>query len=518
MADLSFLDNLWGTGNVPEASGMQLDPSVLKAARMRGLLGLGAGLLAGSGYSRIPISTGQALGAGLEQGQAGYEGAINSGMERMKLNALLKAQQLKMAQQQQFMDIANSIANPQAASGAGPGSPGMPVSPETGGGALGITPNASGSDALPPPGAAAVAAHGPDLFPANKAAALMLTQPDRWQGIKAAYDLSHPAAPKLPADIQSLQYLQAHPELAAFQRQQALAMKRPAGGAGGGGGYRLLTDEELAAKHLPKGTVAQIGPKGQINLLSKGDDSNLTQDTLDMMATAGAQGYKIQIPALGLRSSGARGDYLNNLSATIKATGMDWPTAVRNMVYGESGIFGSKQAQKTYAATMLNEFSAMKQANIVLDVSSKFPRSEIQSLNRWWTTGKKEFGSPQATQYANAINTFAEEYAKVMAGSNGTAAATDSARQRAHELINEGFTNNQLEGNVALMKREMRARSQGQLDAIQSQIKGLRNFGASDEEGLDQGIGNGGAAPAQGSAPASGKVLRFNPQTGKIEE
>lgn len=256
----------------------------------------------------------------------------------------------------------------------------------------------------------------------------------------------------------------------------------------GGGGFHMMTPDEVKAAGLPDGTSAQIGPDGQVHILNKGSDGvELSDAAAHMLAAAGQQGYKIPIPSLGMKSGGARTKYLNTLADEVKASGADWPTAVRNMVYGEAGIFGTKQMQKTYGATLLNERSAMKQADIALDVSNKFPRGEVQSLNQWWTTGKKQFGSSEAQQYANAINTFAEEYAKVMSGSSGSQASTDSARKTAHEMISTGLSNGQMADTIALMKREMRARTQAQLDAMQEQVKGLRDFGGDASESGDAG-------------------------------
>lgn len=69
-----------------------------------GLLGLGQGLLAASGPSRLPVSMGQAMGSGVQGLQQGYSGALNA-----------QRQMLQLAAMQGLAGISNGSQAPQSA-------------------------------------------------------------------------------------------------------------------------------------------------------------------------------------------------------------------------------------------------------------------------------------------------------------------------------------------------------------------------------------------------------------------
>lgn len=206
------------------------------------------------------------------------------------------------------------------------------------------------------------------------------------------------------------------------------------------------------------------------------DAEGLTQDARDMLAAAGAQGYKIPMPAFGMRNSGMRADYLNDIASKAKPANGDWLSAVHNMIYGETGLGGAKQTQKTFASTAMNESAALSQADIVSSVAAKVDRTGIPIFNKWIQAGRAATGDPSVTNLNNAVNTFAEEFAKVMTGQT-SGAATDSARQLAHTYINSAMSPDQLAGAINLMKMEMQKRTQAQGSAINQQISGLSNSG-----------------------------------------
>ena len=98
--------NLANLGGLLFGGGAEDDPlSKLLKAQAPGLeaqagrnaaLQAAAALLQAGGPSRTPTSLGQSLGAALQAGQAGYQGAQQQGLQRMMLNA-----QLQQMQQQQ---------------------------------------------------------------------------------------------------------------------------------------------------------------------------------------------------------------------------------------------------------------------------------------------------------------------------------------------------------------------------------------------------------------------------------
>lgn len=66
-----------------------LSPQEKAYARSQGLLGLGAGLLSGSGYSKRPITLGEAAGGGIQNMQQLQQQAIQNAMQRQMMQSRL---------------------------------------------------------------------------------------------------------------------------------------------------------------------------------------------------------------------------------------------------------------------------------------------------------------------------------------------------------------------------------------------------------------------------------------------
>jgi hypothetical protein len=263
-------------------------------------------------------------------------------------------------------------------------------------------------------------------------------------------------------------------------------------------GYRFKADGSLEA--IPGGPADTSA------------NPDLTPAGAELVSVAGMQGYKLPISAIGTGKTGtkARIESVNDIAQKVASTGMDMETAVRNMRFGEAAQTASKDMSKRYGATWQNELAAAGQADIVLQEAKNIQQTDFQPINKFMVDWNTKTGSVPAQRFQNALLTFANEYAKVMSGSNNAGGATDSARAEAHLLLNKGFSNGQIEGTIALMKQEMRTRSQNQLDALQQQIANSSNFGNSPQQQT---------APAQPSqqAPAGAVAyLKAHPETAAI--
>src|SRR6202012_3062680 len=90
---------------------------------------------------------------------------------------------------------------------------------------------------------------------------------------------------------------------------------------------------------------------------------------------------------------------------------------------------------------------------MVLNSSDKYKRSDVQSFNGPLNEFRSKYGNDtNYTQFANNINTFKNEYVKVMTGSGQ---ATDSARAEADHMINPTMTHDQVKAGISAMKQEM---------------------------------------------------------------
>ena len=180
-------------------------------------------------------------------------------------------------------------------------------------------------------------------------------------------------------------------------------------------------------------------------------------------------------PQLGRGTQGARDMRAIQNRAAELSMGTD-PTQLRVNQLDAKGAT-SALAQLTKSQTMAASFenTANQNADLALSLSKKNDRTGIPMINaglQAWRTGT---GSPEATQFAAANETFVNEYAKIMSGGLGNAATSDSASRHAHELLSVGMTDGQYEGNVHLLQQEMRNRMKGyddQTTAVKARIGG----------------------------------------------
>lgn len=187
----------------------------IKGARMAALLQAGAAMLAASGYSRTPVSGGQALAAGLQAAQQGYGQSLNSALESAQGIQKLKQGQLAMRRQQILQQAAQGIlggGGAPAPDGApapaqelpmGAQQAGMPA-PAAGAVAAGApgggpAPSMDGTAAGMPPPAAAAVAGSPQTpgFGKREAMAMTLLDPEHAAAYENLYQMSNPELKQL---------------------------------------------------------------------------------------------------------------------------------------------------------------------------------------------------------------------------------------------------------------------------------------------------------------------------------
>ena len=141
-------------------------------------------------------------------------------------------------------------------------------------------------------------------------------------------------------------------------------------------------------------------------------------------------------------------------------------------------------------------------------------------LNNYLQTGAIASGDANTVAYVTALGTLAEEYAKVISGSTGTAGSTVNAQEFARSLFQGGYSNAQITAAIKTAQANMAAREQ-QYPLLINQMNGFISSIPSDSTTTqtpttsDDGGGDGGgdaappvAAPApSGGTPTSAKSL-----------
>jgi hypothetical protein len=202
-------------------------------------------------------------------------------------------------------------------------------------------------------------------------------------------------------------------------------------------------------------------PRVNVSVAGAGSDRGLSPDAVEYTATQ----YRILGPSgIPTRIEAADREHILNAAAEQnKRLGHTPVMAIQKQAAYKADATSLTKMRTMSSAAESFETKAISQADIVTDLSNKVGRSQIPLLNSAILTGKRELlGDPDTQLLFNAITTFSSEYAKIMEGSTGSAAASsDSARKAAAELVKATLNKGTLAKTVELMKKEMRLSIQG---------------------------------------------------------
>jgi hypothetical protein len=218
------------------------------------------------------------------------------------------------------------------------------------------------------------------------------------------------------------------------------------------------------------------------------DQAGGGQDLSDDAINNAAARYNLDgtLPPMGMGKAGMnlRTEILNR--AAKMASGKD-PTEQRvQQIANKADASALLQLRKQQTAGENFEKTALKNADLALAASEKMDRTGVPVFNKWLQAGRRGTGSVEAANFDAANNSFVEEYAKVMTGSTGGAAATDSARQRAHELLDTSMTPEQYRSNVDILKKEMANRVQSFREQAEETEGRIRDTGKKSDSGTSQ--------------------------------
>ena len=180
------------------------------------------------------------------------------------------------------------------------------------------------------------------------------------------------------------------------------------------------------------------------------------------------------LPPMGMGKSGASGrtQILNRAGETAVGSGTDQRLA---QLDAKSSTAALGQLARSQAMNAAFEKTANANADLALGLSKQMDRTGIPLLNAGIQAYRSGTGSPEATQFAAANQTFVSEYAKIMSGGMGNGPVSDAARGKAEKLLTTSMTQAQYAGNVKLLQTEMGNRMKGfvdQADELRARIRG----------------------------------------------
>lgn len=114
-------------------------------------------------------------------------------------------------------------------------------------------------------------------------------------------------------------------------------------------------------------------------------------------------------------------------------------------------------SQITKQKTMISSFEKTFEKNITVaeGMLDKVDNKGSPIYNKWVNAGRKSIGGdPDVAAFHAAVMTLANEYAKIMSGSMGNTALSDSARKEAEEMINSAMSPEQFRAVVKLLRTD----------------------------------------------------------------
>ncbi len=251
---------------------------------------------------------------------------------------------------------------------------------------------------------------------------------------------------------------------------------------------RYMARGQTTIKSIIEGVPAKSGGPMTIKGQPKPEDAATPLDAqgLEFVAQQVANGG--DMPALGMGKQAAvmRAKIISRAAQIAKGNGLsgaDMP-----------GVIADRKANAATLTTLTRmngqvlqaEGTASRNADQVLRTMDKGAAgSGVPILNAWIQHGRSGVGgSPDVAAFDVAINTLANEYAKVITSSSGGGGVTsDSARHEAMALINRAMTPTQLRSVITQMRTDMGNRKAALTEQINATKTALRAAGSGNQGG-----------------------------------
>lgn len=245
-----------------------------------------------------------------------------------------------------------------------------------------------------------------------------------------------------------------------------------------------LKNEELKAKPLDRAVKESTLRSQAIERTIKGQELELASDadTINMAATKYLQTGTM--PSLGMGSSLLRGKIMGRAAELAKENGLspEQVPALQDTYKSMSKSLSDLQTRKNQleafesgGAKNLDNYIALAQKQI--DAKSPIVNRVLRGASRT-ITGNPDQAAADAARVA-AYN----EISKILSGSMGNAAVSDSARKEAEDLLNGGYTMKQLAAVAKVLRTDMKNRTGAygaQIEEVKKQMQGLTKPGSAE--------------------------------------
>ncbi len=217
----------------------------------------------------------------------------------------------------------------------------------------------------------------------------------------------------------------------------ALAVRAASGDASAQKALDILSQSTLKSKPPKSGAAPSI--------------INISPAAIEMEARKILSGGQLPAVGYGKEAAKVRADILNRAAELNPDVDL---SAAQAQNHALSLALAAQEKQAGQIGSFEN--TANRNMDVALELSNKVNRTGVPVLNRWIQSGRTNItGDPDAAAFHAAINTVANEYAKVVSSATGGGVTSDSARHEAMSLLNTAQTPQQLQSVINTMRRDM---------------------------------------------------------------
>lgn len=246
--------------------------------------------------------------------------------------------------------------------------------------------------------------------------------------------------------------------------------------------------------------------------LAQGDASSLTPEAADMLGSIALTNGGT-VPSFGMGGGKQKAAIFNNMAGKAKAQGISGEDIATGAASFKANSQALAQVTKMQTAIGSYEQTASQNADIALGLMQKGAGpTGSPVVDRWIRAGGKSIGGDaDVSKFDTALNTFKNEYAKVMSGGYGAAGTSDSMRHEADQLISPNMSREQILGNIQVMKQDMANRTKALNDYRSNLVQHIHSGASSIYQPVT------GAQPQQQPQANGGNVIRYDANGNRIQ-
>lgn len=250
------------------------------------------------------------------------------------------------------------------------------------------------------------------------------------------------------------------------------------------------TSVQSIIEGLPKGG-ASSAPANGLRVIPGGKLDQSGEVQLDEAGmNLAAEQYRTfgTLPAIGMGKAAAtlRSQIISRAARINTDNGISAADAMGNRADFHANQAALTTLSRTASQVLAFEDTAKRNGILALQKAAKAGNGNVPIFNSWVNAGRKATGDPDVAAMNAAVETFANEYAKVVSGATGGAVTSDTARAHANSLINSAMSPTQLKSVMSTLFSDMENRKaglEGQQNALRQQLRGGHSSSATPSSG-----------------------------------